>query len=266
MPRTGRKALPLPIERASAHEEPPSVIKKPSKKSPRASKKGAGASKGWSERSVQADGHTIRCIESGQGDPVVVIEGPGWTAPSALARLVAQEFRVMVLETPASSPPGASTEAGSTRAMARTLDRTVAAAGLEHYVLVAGSANESAALWQAIEGQRRVAALVLIAPKGLFADGRGAANGTEQDRELERRLQEIKVPTLVLLGTNEEVVPRETARAYAQRIPTSYVVLVYDAGEAIETERPEALLGALRDFVERREKFVVSSGSSAINP
>jgi hypothetical protein len=29
---------------------------------------------------------------------------------------------------------------------------------------------------------------------------------------------------------------------------------------------PEALLGALRDFVERREKFVVNSASTAINP
>jgi hypothetical protein len=41
---------------------------------------------------------------------------------------------------------------------------------------------------------------------------------------------------------------------------------VYDSGEAIEAERPQALLGALRDFVERREQFVVSSASTAINP
>jgi hypothetical protein len=62
------------------------------------------------------------------------------------------------------------------------------------------------------------------------------------------------------------VVPREIVRAYAERIPTSYVMLVYDAGESIETERPEALLGALRDFVEHREKFVVNTKSTAINP
>jgi hypothetical protein len=43
-------------------------------------------------------------------------------------------------------------------------------------------------------------------------------------------------------------------------------VLVYDAGEAIEIERPEALLGAVRDFVEQREKFVVNTKSTAINP
>jgi pimeloyl-ACP methyl ester carboxylesterase len=167
---------------------------------------------------------------------------------------------------PAPTAPDASAESVSTREIARTLDRAAAAAGLERYVLVAGLANAPTALWQAIEGNERVEALVLIAPEGRVADGRTAANGIEQDRDLERRLEEIKAPTLVLLGTNEETVPPEMARAYAQRIPTAYVVLVYDAGDAIETERPEALLGALRDFVERREKFVVNSASTAINP
>jgi pimeloyl-ACP methyl ester carboxylesterase len=241
-------------------------MKKPSPRSPRASKKGAGASKGLSERSVHADGRTIRCIESGEGKPVVVIEGPSEVALSALASLLAQEFHVMALETPAPSPPGASAEAGSMRETARTLDRAAAAAGLEHYVLVGGSVNSPVALWQAIEGSERVEALVLIAPRGLFEERPTAANGADEDLELERRLHEIKVPTLVLLGTNDEVVPRESARAFAQRIPTSYVVLVYDAGEAIERERPEALLGALRDFVEQREKFVVNTKSTAINP
>jgi hypothetical protein len=122
-------------------------MKKPPARSPRASKKGAGASKGLSERSVQTDGRTVRCIESGQGNPIVVIEGPGETALSALASLLAQEFHVTVLETPAPSPPGASVEAGSMREIARTLDRAAAAAGLEHYVLVGGSANARAALW-----------------------------------------------------------------------------------------------------------------------
>jgi pimeloyl-ACP methyl ester carboxylesterase len=254
---------PSRTERAGAHE---SAMKKLPRKSPHASKKGVGASKGLSERSVQADGRTIRCIESGQGNSLVVIEGPGETVLSALASLLAQEFHVIALALPAPSPPGASAESVSTREIARTLDRAAAAAGLERYVLVAGSANAPTALWQAIEGNERVEALVLIAPEGLVADGRTASNGIEQDRDLERRLEEIKAPTLVLLGTNEETVPREMARAYAQRIPTAYVVLVYDAGDAIETERPEALLGALRDFVERREKFVVNSASTAINP
>jgi pimeloyl-ACP methyl ester carboxylesterase len=216
---------------------------------------------------VQADGRTIRCIESGQGNPVVVIEGPASTAPSALASLLAHEFRVITLEMmPAPGDSSSSRESRSTRELARTLDHAAAAAGLEHYVLVSGSANAPVALWQAIEGSERVEALILIAPKALVAQRPSIANGDEQDSELERSLEDIKAPTLVLLGTNEEVVPRQMAHVYAERIPTSYVVLVYDAGEAIETERPEALLDALRDFVEQRERFVVNTKSTAINP
>jgi pimeloyl-ACP methyl ester carboxylesterase len=241
-------------------------MKKTPKKSPPTSKKGVGAAKGSTERVVQADGLAVRCIESGQGNPVVVIEGPGETSPSVLASLLANEFRVIALEMPPRTHSSAKAEAVLAREMARTLDHAVAAAGLERYVLVAGSASAPAALWQAIEARERIEALVLIAPKGLAAHARGAANGAEHDVELERRLGEIEAPTLILFGTNEDMVPCETARAYAQRIPTSYVVLVYDAGEAIETERPEALLGAVRDFVQRREKFVVNSASTAINP
>jgi pimeloyl-ACP methyl ester carboxylesterase len=236
------------------------------KSSPRASKKGAGAAKGISQRIVHADRHAIRCSEGGHGPPVVVLERPGGTSPSALASLLANEFRVTAFELPTPNHPNASAEAGSTREMPRTLARAAVAAGLERYVLVAASAAAPAALWQAIEAKERVEALVLVAPTGLVAQGPGAANGAEYDRELESRLEEITAPTLVLLGANEQAVPREMARAYAQRIPTSYVVLVYDAGEAIESERPEALLAAVRDFVEQRDKFVVNTKSTAINP
>lgn len=241
-------------------------MKKQPKKSPRAAKRGAGSAKGMSERVVHADGRAIRCIESGHGSPLVVIEKAGGTPPSALASLLADEFRVIAFELPAPSHPSANAEAGSTRELSRTLARAAVAAGLERYVLVAAAANAPAALWQAIEANERVEALILVAPKGLDAQGPGAANGADHDRELERRLEEIKAPTLVLLGTNEESVPREMARAYAQRIPTAYVVLVYDAGESIESERPEALLAAIRDFVEQRGKFVVNTKSTAINP
>ena len=90
MPRTGRKtSRPSRTERAGAHE---SAMKKLPRKSPRASKKGPGASKGLSERSVQADGRTIRCIESGQGNSLVVIEGPGETVLSALASLLRRKI------------------------------------------------------------------------------------------------------------------------------------------------------------------------------
>lgn len=243
-----------------------SAMKQPVKKSPRASKKHAAGAMRSSDRLVRVDGETIRCIENGRGAPVVVIERPGKTAPSALATLLAREFHVITFEIPARDDSNASGESGSARAMARMLDRAATAAGLERYVLVGESANAPAALWQAIERNERIEALILIAPKGLITGGPGSAREDEQDLDLEGRVAEIKAPTLLLLGANEKNESPETARAYARQIQNSYVVLVYDAGETIETERPQALLEALRDFVEQREKFVVNRQSSVINP
>jgi hypothetical protein len=43
-------------------------------------------------------------------------------------------------------------------------------------------------------------------------------------------------------------------------------VLVYDAGHAICTERPEAFTEVTVDFLERHEAFVVSRAETVIHP
>ena len=42
--------------------------------------------------------------------------------------------------------------------------------------------------------------------------------------------------------------------------------MVYDAGHVIVAERPEALINAVSDYVERRETFIVGRQSSIFNP
>jgi hypothetical protein len=49
-------------------------------------------------------------------------------------------------------------------------------------------------------------------------------------------------------------------------MPNCYYVLVYDAGQALLTERPDALYAAVYDFVQRRGAFIVEHQSTAINP
>lgn len=86
------------------------------------------------------------------------------------------------------------------------------------------------------------------------------------DPELAHRLQDIQVATLVLRGTNDTSSPSETGRLYIERLPDGYYVLVYDAGHAVESERPEALFAAVRDFIEHRGAFIVEHKNMAINP
>jgi pimeloyl-ACP methyl ester carboxylesterase len=45
----------------------------------------------------------------------------------------------------------------------------------------------------------------------------------------------------VVFGTADRVVPLAMGRTYRERMPNCHSVLVYDAGHAIATERPQAL-------------------------
>ena len=216
-----------------------------------------GVAAAFTEHFVQADGLRIRYLEAGQGSPVVVLHGSEGLTQSPLPTLLARHFRVMALEIPGFGRSPVDTQPPAMRDVARTLARAIATLGLEHYVLVSTSTSTPLALWQAIEATEGVESLVLISP---------SVSGFTNDPELERRLGEIQTPTLILIGTNDATIPPETGRLYVERLPNCYYTLVYDAGHAIAVERPEALLAAVCDFVERRGTFIVERNSTAINP
>jgi len=222
----------------------------------------------FTEHVIQAGGVRIRYLEAGQGNPVVVLHfhsAEGLTA-SPFHTLLAQQFRVIALEIPGLGPPPLEERPFVLRDVARTLAQAAATLGLERYVLVASSASTPLALWQALHAPERIEALVLISPTALLPEGQIAASGFIHDTELEHRLADIQVATLVLLGTNDKSIPLETGQTYVERLPDCYYLLVYDAGHAMETERPEALCEAVCDFIERRGTFIVERNNTALNP
>ncbi len=91
-------------------------------------------------------------------------------------------------------------------------------------------------------------------------------SGPARDPELERRLSALTVPTLVLFGTLDRVIPQQMGRHYKELMPNCHLVLVYDAGHLIDAERPEACTEVIADFLERREAFVVSRTETVIHP
>jgi pimeloyl-ACP methyl ester carboxylesterase len=204
------------------------------------------------ERSLQVDGTPLRYLEAGQGSPVVIVEKTGELALSAFASLLAQQFRVVVLELPTSADQ-------EQAAVASRLNRAAAAIGLDHYVVIGSDDTAALALWQAVDAPERVDGLVLISPMVLLP-------GTAAEPALAGRLGEVKAPTLVLFGTNDPVVPPETGRLYVERLPECYYALSYDAGHDIAGDRPEALSEAVSDFVERRGTFIVERNSTALHP
>jgi pimeloyl-ACP methyl ester carboxylesterase len=74
------------------------------------------------------------------------------------------------------------------------------------------------------------------------------------------------VPVLVLFGTEDRMIPSTMGALYREKIPKCHFVLVYDAGHAIDADRPEAFTAVVSDFLQRGEAFIVSQQSSLLNP
>jgi pimeloyl-ACP methyl ester carboxylesterase len=64
-------------------------------------------------------------------------------------------------------------------------------------------------------------------------------------------LDKIDVPTLVVRGAADELVPRETADAMVVQIPDVELVTVADAGHLVSLEQPEAVSRAVEGLLER---------------
>ena len=72
--------------------------------------------------------------------------------------------------------------------------------------------------------------------------------------------------TLVLFGTLDRSIPPEMGRIYREKLPNCHLVLVYDAGHAVDMDRPEAFASVVNDFLHRREGFIVTATNGLINP
>jgi pimeloyl-ACP methyl ester carboxylesterase len=64
-----------------------------------------------------------------------------------------------------------------------------------------------------------------------------------------RRLPLIKVPTLVVHGDSDRLIPPGNGRTVAQRIPGARFVLLPDAGHILTTDQPEACETLLDEFL-----------------
>jgi pimeloyl-ACP methyl ester carboxylesterase len=243
--------------------------------------------------------------EPGADLPLVCFHGAGGLHLSRAHDLLAERRRVIVLETPGfgGSPPNERSE--SCAELARSLAEAVTALGVERYGLWGHSFGGRLACWLAVQFPERLDALVLSAPAAILPATYTRPNvppeqraslryahperqppepgvdpailakqgslvervrGPLRDPDLEARLAQLRVPTLVLFGTEDRIIPPEMGRVYREIVPSCHYVLVYDAGHAIDVERPEAFVGVVGGFLERREQFVVTRTSSLIDP
>jgi 4,5:9,10-diseco-3-hydroxy-5,9,17-trioxoandrosta-1(10),2-diene-4-oate hydrolase len=257
------------------------------------------------EHYVEADGFQIRYMEAGQGPPLVCLHGAGGLRLSRAHDLLSEQYRVIAFEAPGFGKSAENTQSESMQDLALTMLSAVDTLGLERFSLQGTSFGGRLACWMAVQAPDRLDALVLSAPAAILPEGHVRPTGGPEfmaqylfahperrpppppadpailakqealvnrlatpgrDADLERRLSELKVPTLVLFGTEDRMIPSEMGRIYREIMPNCHLVLVYDAGHAIDGERPEAYASVVSDFLERHEQFVVTRTSSVINP
>jgi pimeloyl-ACP methyl ester carboxylesterase len=253
---------------------------------------------------VEADGFRIRYMAAGTGSPLVILHGAGGFSLTRGHELLVRQFRVIAFEMPGFGRSPENTRTHDVPELARTMAAAAAALDLERYNLLGISFGGTTALWLAVQHPERVLGLVLAAPAAIgWASRPGVGSpeemarrlyahpermprlppadpavvakqqafvarirGPERDPDLEAKIRELPVATLVLFGTLDRVIPPEMGRHYKELIPNCQLVFVYDAGHAIGAERPEAFTDVVGDFLERHEAFVIRRTETLIHP
>lgn len=190
--------------------------------------------------------------------------------------------------------------------LARTMAQGITHLGLERFNLMGNSFGGVTALWLAIQHPDQVQALVLVAPAAIRPEASAPPRslspeermarlyahperqapapppdpavlekqqalvqrliGPPRDEVLERHMTALDLPVLVLFGTEDRMIPSEMGRQYCEKLPNGHLVLVYDAGHAVDADRPEAFVSVVDDFLQRHEAFLVNRQSSLIHP
>jgi pimeloyl-ACP methyl ester carboxylesterase len=257
----------------------------------------------FKEGYVDADGFHIRYREAGRGEPLVCLHGAGGLRLSRAHEILAERYRMIAFEAPGFGASPVNDRSGSAKELAASLAQAIANLGIDRYNLMGTSFGGRLALWWATQFPERLSALVLVAPAAIRpADGDGDAppagaaalyahperqprlpppdpailakqaalvqrlRGPARDPELEGQFATLTMPTLVLFGTSDRVIPSEMGRFYRELLPNCHFVLVYDAGHAIDADRPDAFAALVGDFLERREGFLIRRESGLVYP
>jgi len=259
---------------------------------------------GFAERYVDADGFRIRYLEAGQGPPLVHLHGAGGPRLGRAHDLLAARFRVIAFEVPGFGESPENQRSGSMPELALSMARAITALGLDRVNLMGTSFGGTLALWLAVQHPDRLDALVLESPAAIRPEGHNRPRlppeqlarllyahperqppfrmdpavlakqetlvarlrGPNRDADLEGRLPGLQIPTLVLFGMLDRMIPPEMGRLYREKLGNGHFVLVYDAAHEIGADRPEAFTSLVSDFLERHAQFVVNRTSGLLHP
>jgi pimeloyl-ACP methyl ester carboxylesterase len=88
-------------------------------------------------------------------------------------------------------------------------------------------------------------------------------SGAPMDNALVARLGEIENLVLVVHGTEDGAIPKESMQLLKSKLNRSHLVYVYDAAHGLEIDQPERVSLLVNDFLARGEGFLVNWGDEA---
>lgn len=203
----------------------------------------------FSEGVLDSHNGPIRYRESGSGPAIVMFPSDGHTGADDLATALAGDYHVLEIDI-------SNTQRIGMAEFAINLTAALATLGVTSYSVVGISQGVSFALAQALHAAEATTRLVLVSPP----------LASVQDPRLSTKLNTIGVPTLILVGTRDRTGSREAGRLCRAQIPVCHLLLVYEAGPAIMTDRHEACLSPMREFLQQGEGFIVAHESQLIRP
>ncbi len=84
----------------------------------------------------------------------------------------------------------------------------------------------------------------------------GALKGMAERPDMTGELARITVPSVVMVGMADNLLPREAVETLAQMLPKGWLVEIPDAGHMLMMEDPQAVAQALRELLSMVENTV----------
>ena len=246
----------------------------------------------------------LRASVAGDGRPVVHLHSAAGPRRSAVIEKLAQRHRIFCPNLPRFDGSPAISDVSDITNLADLIAEFIATACGGRCDLIGESFGGWVALWVAARHPGCVEQLVVEAPAGLRLAGKGGlpddpaarlrmlyaspenapveartemqalanrkatlgyTGGKAFDEALANSLGGIKARTLILMGTQDRVIPAETGHLLKSAIPHSHLIYIAGAAHVLEIDQPERVARLTQDFLDRGESFLVREETSRLS-
>jgi len=212
------------------------------------------------EQKIRLKSGELSYFRSGSGRPLLYLHPAGGVRRSKVTAGLAQSFMLHVPVLPGWEGTAFHPGVNSRHALGELIAEFHAGVIGTPCDVMGWSFGGAVALWLALERPELVERLVLECPAGLLnIDKRikrvnrkllehyGADDG--KDEALVARVAEVEHFTLILQGVDDGTIPKASAEWLARQLQRASLVLIDQAGHDLETDQPERVLAAAREFL-----------------